>query len=147
MQPSSLKCLNAPLIERFHLYRTYHGCAMPPPIQAASIAAWADENHVAQNRSMYTQKFQAVLEVLKPVLDVGRPDAGFYLWPRTPIGEETFARRLHAEHGVTVLPGSYLSRETDSGNPGRNRVRIALVAGLDECVEAASRIRELVTHL
>lgn len=138
---------DASLIERFHLYRTYHGCAMPPPIQAASIAAWSDEEHVARNRSLYTQKFRAVLEILQPVLDLEAPDAGFYLWPRTPTDDETFARRLHAEHGVTVLPGSYLSREAHGRNPGQGYVRIALVASLDECLEAAGRIHDLVTHL
>jgi N-succinyldiaminopimelate aminotransferase len=138
---------DASLIERFHLYRTYHGCAMPPPTQAASIAAWSDEGHVAENRSLYTRKFDAVLEVLGPVLEVERPDAGFYLWPRTPIDDQDFARRLYIEQAVTVLPGSYLSRDTDRGNPGHGRVRIALVAPLEECVEAAHRIRELAHHI
>lgn len=138
---------DAKLVEGFHLYRTYHGCAMPPPIQAASIAAWRDEDHVAENRALYTEKFRAALEILQPVLDVEPPEAGFYLWPRTPLDDETFARRLHAEHGVTVLPGSYLSRDVDNTNPGRDRVRIALVPPLDECVEAAERIRTLVTQL
>lgn len=138
---------DASLIERFHLYRTYHGCAMPPPIQAASIAAWSDEGHVAENRSLYTRKFDAVLEVLGPVLGVERPDAGFYLWPRTPIDDQDFARRLHIEQAVTVLPGSYLSRDTERGNPGHGRVRIALVAPFEECVEAAYRIRELANQI
>jgi N-succinyldiaminopimelate aminotransferase len=138
---------DASLIERFHLYRTYHGCAMPPPIQAASIAAWSDEGHVAENRSLYTRKFDAVLEMLGPVLGVERPDAGFYLWPRTPIDDQDFARRLHIEQAVTVLPGSYLSRDTERGNPGHGRVRIALVAPFDECVEAAYRIRELANQI
>jgi N-succinyldiaminopimelate aminotransferase len=120
---------------------------MPPPTQAASIAAWSDEGHVAENRSLYTRKFDAVLEVLGPVLEVERPDAGFYLWPRTPIDDQDFARRLHIEQAVTVLPGSYLSRDTDRGNPGHGRVRIALVAPFEECVEAAHRIRELAHHI
>lgn len=133
---------DAAVIERFHLYRTYHGCAMPPPTQAASAAAWRDEAHVVANRALYRAKYDAVMEILTPVLDVERPPAGFYLWARTPSDDESFARRLFAGQHVTVLPGSYLSREAHGTNPGRNRVRIALVAGLDECIETARRIRE-----
>ncbi len=138
---------DARIIERFLLYRTYHGCALPPPTQAASIAAWRDERHVADNRAAYRAKFDAVLDVLGDALDVERPSASFYLWPRTPIPDAEFARRLIAEYNVRLLPGSYLSREAHGTNPGAGRVRIALVAPLDECVEAAQRIRQFVATL
>ena len=138
---------DAGVLERFLLYRTYHGCALPPPTQAASIAAWRDERHVRHNRDLYREKFDAVLPVLEPVLDVQRPDAGFYLWPRTPIDDVEFARRLYAEQNVTVLPGSFLSRGSETGNPGTNRVRMALVAEPAECIEAAERIRRFVESL
>lgn len=138
---------DADILERFHLYRTYHGCAMPPPVQAASSRAWADEAHVAENRRLYREKFDAVLALLEPVLEVERPEAGFYLWPRTPVDDALFARRLYAEYNVTVLPGSYLSREAHGESPGRGRVRIALVAPLEECVEAAQRIVEFCARL
>ena len=133
---------DARLIERFHQYRTYHGCAMPPPFQAASIAAWRDEEHVRHNREAYRARFDAVLEILAPHAELRRPEAGFYLWMKTPIDDEAFARRLYCAHNVTVLPGSYLSRDSAQGNPGRNHVRIALVPELDECIEAAGRIRD-----
>ncbi|MCU0935938.1 MAG: succinyldiaminopimelate transaminase, partial [Gammaproteobacteria bacterium] len=132
---------DARVIERFLLYRTYHGCAMPPPVQAASAAAWADEQHVVENRVRYRRKFDAVLEVLSPVLDVRRPDGAFYLWPRVSGDETAFARELFARKGVTVLPGRYLSRPAQGADPGRGRLRLALVAPLDDCVEAAGRIR------
>lgn len=135
---------DAAILERFLLYRTYHGCAMSPPVQAASIAAWKDEAHVAENRRLYREKFAAVLEILAPVLEVEMPDAAFYLWPRTPLPDTEFARRLYREQAVTVLPGSYLAREARGINPGANRVRIALVASVAECVEAARRIRIFV---
>lgn len=138
---------DAAVLNKFLLYRTYQGCALPPPTQAASIVAWQDEAHVAQNRLYYQRKFDAVLEILQPALKVERPDAGFYLWVETPLDDETFTRELYAQQHVTVLPGSYLSRAAHGGNPGANRVRIALVAELDECVEAARRIREFVSGL
>ncbi|MFE8073215.1 succinyldiaminopimelate transaminase [Marinobacteraceae bacterium S3BR75-40.1] len=132
------------LIARFLRYRTYHGCAMPLHHQHASIAAWNDEKHVRDNRHLYNRKFEAVLDILKPVLNVEAPEAGFYLWPETPVDDETFARDLFEHQNVTVLPGSYLSREINGFNPGRNRVRMALVAPLEECITAAGRIRALV---
>ncbi|MEK7717608.1 MAG: succinyldiaminopimelate transaminase, partial [Pseudomonadota bacterium] len=127
------------VLEQYHQYRTYHGCALPPPTQAASQAAWNDEVHVRTNRNLYRAKFDAVLKILKPVLDVKKPEAGFYLWPRLPQDDETFTRELYARENVLVLPGSYLSRATEGGNPGKNRVRMALVAPLAECIEAAQR--------
>ena len=131
---------DADVLSRFLLYRTYHGCAMPPHHQLASVVAWEDEAHVVQNRLRYREKFQAVLEILSGHMDVSLPDASFYLWPRTPIVETEFARQLYAEEHITVLPGSYLAREANGMNPGANRVRMALVAELSQCVEAAERI-------
>ena len=138
---------DAEVLARFLRYRTYHGCAMPPHHQAASIAAWGDEAHVVENRRHYRARFDAVLEILSPVLDVQRPEAGFYLWTPTPIPDADFARGLFAAENVTVLPGSFLSRDTADGNPGAGRVRMALVAELDECIEAARRIRRYAESL
>jgi N-succinyldiaminopimelate aminotransferase len=131
---------DAQILKSFLRYRTYHGCAMNPAVQAASVAAWADEAHVAENRRLYRDKFDRVTPLLAAHLAVARPDAGFYLWARTPIADTDFARRLQAEYNVTVLPGSFLARESDGVNPGAGFVRIALVAGPDECIEAAHRI-------
>ena len=128
------------LIEQFRRYRTYHGCAMPPHHQIASEWAWSDELHVRDNRARYREKFAAVTPILAPVLATPSPDAGFYLWPETPTDDETFAQHLLQHAGVKVLPGRYLARDTAGGNPGANRVRLALVAELGQCVEAAERI-------
>lgn len=138
---------DAEVLTQFFRYRTYHGCAMPPATQAASILAWQDESHVAANRALYREKFDAVLSILDGHMNVQRPDAGFYLWPQTPISDTDFARRLYDEQNVTVLAGSYLSRETEQGNPGADRVRMALVAPVDECIEAAGRIRDLLNNV
>jgi N-succinyldiaminopimelate aminotransferase len=132
------------LMARFRLYRTYHGSAMPEHVQQASIAAWNDEDHVRANRDLYRAKYDAVMPLLAEVLEVERPAASFYLWPRTPSDDEAFARDLLAATNVSVLPGSYLGRDVGSGNPGHNRLRISLVAGLDECIEAARRIRHFI---
>lgn len=139
---------DAQLMERFLLYRTYQGCALPPAHQAASVAAWSDEAHVADNRQRYRTKFDAVLDILSPVLEVSRPEAGFYLWPQVPSvngvrDEQAFAQRLYRDAALHTLPGSFLSREADGLNPGAGRLRMALVAELDECVEAAQRIANL----
>lgn len=131
---------DAKLIEKFALYRTYHGSAMNPAIQAASIAAWNDEAHVAENRRLYTDKFAKVIELLKPTLPVVMPDAGFYLWIRTPIADTAYAQALYRDYNVAVLPGSYLARTAQGINPGENFVRLALVANVAETVEAAERI-------
>jgi N-succinyldiaminopimelate aminotransferase len=134
------------IIKSFLLYRTYHGCAMPTHTQLASIPAWNDESHVVENRRLYQEKFRAVLPILKPVMDVTAPDAGFYLWPRVN-DDEAFTRELFARQHVTVVPGRYLARESSAGNPGKDRVRISLVPNVAECVEAAERIRQyLATH-
>ena len=127
-------------IERFRRYRTYHGCAMPLHHQLASEWAWADEQHVIENRARYREKFAAVTPILASSMNVSSPDAGFYLWPETPIDDEAFAQQLLQRSAVKVLPGRYLARETHLGNPGENRVRLALVAELRDCVEAAERV-------
>jgi N-succinyldiaminopimelate aminotransferase len=133
---------DARLIERFRLYRSYHGATMPPPNQAASTAAWQDETHVVDNRARYREKFAAVAPILGEVMKVDVPPAGFYLWPEVPSDDREFARDLFATQHVTVLPGQFLSRPTPDGDPGYGRVRIALVAPLADCVEAAGRIRD-----
>jgi N-succinyldiaminopimelate aminotransferase len=138
---------DAAIIQKFLLYRTYHGCTMSPAVQAASTAAWKDEAHVAENRRLYREKFAAAFELLRPVLDVEMPDAAFYLWPKTPLPDPEFALRLHREQGVTVLPGSYLAREVRGVNPGKDRVRIALVASHAETVDAAQRLRAFIEWL
>lgn len=135
---------DAEILKAFLLYRTYHGCAMPVQTQLASIAAWNDEAHVLENRDLYREKFDAVLQVLAPVMDVQKPDGGFYLWPKVPGDDAQFCRDLFEQQHVTVVPGSYLSREVEGFNPGAGRVRLALVAPLAECVEAAQRIRAFV---
>ncbi len=132
---------DAALIRQFLLYRTYHGSAMNPAVQAASTAAWGDEAHVAENRRLYREKFSAVMPRLAGVLDFEAPDAAFYLWTRVPGSDDTgFARELFRTQHVTVLPGSYLAREAGGVNPGRGFVRIALVEGLEQCGEAAQRL-------
>ena len=138
------------VIKKFLLYRTYCGGAMSPPVQTASIAAWGDEAHVQENRVKYREKFTLVTPMLKQVMDVELPDAGFYLWAdvrRTGLTDTEFARRLYVEYNVTVLPGSYLAREAHGINPGQNRIRMALVAEVDEGVEAAQRIVQFCTAL
>ncbi|MFA7243367.1 MAG: succinyldiaminopimelate transaminase [Sulfuricellaceae bacterium] len=137
----------ASLLEKFLLYRTYHGCAMNPAVQAASAAAWNDEAHVVENRRLYREKFAAVTHVLAQTLPVAPPDASFYYWIRTPIPDTEFALGLHRNYNVTVLPGSFLAREAHGANPGQNFIRVALVAPLAECVEAAERIRQFVATL
>jgi len=131
---------DANLIGQFLLYRTYHGCAMSPVVQAASIAAWNDEAHVAENRALYRAKFARITPMLAQVLDVALPDAGFYLWADVAGDDQTFARDLYAACNVTVLPGSFLAREAHGHNPGAGRIRMALVADTAQCLEAAQRI-------
>lgn len=138
---------DAAVLADFLRYRTYHGCAMPLHHQHASSAAWSDEDHVRVNRQLYREKFDAVLAILDGHLRVQRPDAGFYLWPETPGSDTDFARQLYAQQHVTVVPGSYLARDTDNGNPGANRVRMALVASQEDCVQAAQRIVQLLETL
>lgn len=145
---------DAEIIKKFLLYRTYHGSAMSPMIQAASVTAWNDESHVEENRAKYVKKFAQITPLLQEVLDVQLPDAAFYLWAKVDhlqgISDTEFARRLYQQYNVTVLPGSYLAREAHGINPGQNRIRMALVADVDECLEAAQRIvafcRDLVKN-
>ena len=135
------------IIKSFFQYRTYHGCAMPVYAQLASIAAWQDEVHVKDNRELYRQKFNRVLSILGQQLDVARPDASFYLWPKTPIDDTVFAKQLYTNQNITVLPGSYLARAVNDINPGHCRIRMALVAPLEECEQAAIRIRDFCDSL
>jgi N-succinyldiaminopimelate aminotransferase len=132
---------DAAVMERFLLYRTYQGCALPLPTQWASVAAWSDEEHVRINRALYREKFSAVLEILGDTLQLQPPQGGFYLWPGTPVSDTEFASGLYAQQHLTVLPGSFLGRDGGAGNPGEGRVRLALVVPLDQCIEAAQRIR------
>ena len=138
---------DAAILERYYLYRTYHGCAMPAHVQAASVLAWGDEAHVRANRAAYREKFAATLPILADVLPVAEPEAAFYLWPEVPGGDEPFARALFARQNVTVMPGTYLGRGDGNANPGAGRVRMALVGETAECVDAAERIRGFVEGL
>ncbi len=138
---------DAEVLKHYLKYRTYHGCPMPVPTQHASIAAWQDETHVQLNRQLYRDKFSAFIEILQDVCEISRPPAGFYIWLKTPISDIEFAQQLFAQQNLTVLPGSFLSRDSAGVNPGANHVRIALVAPLDECVEAAGRIKLFLNSL
>jgi len=137
---------DADILKIFLHYRTYHGCSMSPATQTASIAAWSDEAHVIENRALYREKFDQVLSILSDTLAPQKPQAGFYLWPTTPMADTEFAQRLFSEQNITILPGRYLSRGTDQGNPGENRVRMALVAPLEECRDAALRINMFLSQ-
>jgi N-succinyldiaminopimelate aminotransferase len=138
---------DADVLRKFLLYRTYHGSAMGTTIQAASAIAWQDEDHVRENRRLYREKFDKVVSILSEVIEVSLPDAAFYLWLRTPIDDTEFAKRLFEQYNVSVVPGSYLAREARGVNPGRNFVRIALVAPVAECVEAAQRLKQFYAQL
>ncbi len=142
---------DAAIMKQFALYRTYHGSAMSLVVQAASKAAWSDEEHVIANRALYRDKFMQVTPLLAEVLEVALPDAGFYLWAKIPaklkLDDAAFAKALLAQYNVTVLPGSYLAREANGINPGDNYIRMALVANTQECVEAAKRIVQFIKSL
>jgi N-succinyldiaminopimelate aminotransferase len=138
---------DAALLKPYLLYRTYHGSAMSHSVQRASIAAWNDESHVRENRRLYAGKFSAVLPLIQDHFETGRPEGGFYLWIRTPIDDAEFARGLRRDYNVLVLPGSFLARDAHGENPGRNHVRVALVAPLEECVEAAGRMMRFAKAL
>jgi N-succinyldiaminopimelate aminotransferase len=138
---------DAKLLKAFLLYRTYHGSAMSVSVQKASIAAWSDEKHVEENRRLYAEKYEAVLPRLAAPLAAEMPDGAFYLWMRTPVDDQAFARDLYRQYNVLVLPGSFLAREAGGANPGRNRVRIALVAPLAECVEGIERMMRFAREL
>ena len=138
---------DADILGQYFQYRTYHGCAMPLPTQQASIKAWLDETHVIENRRLYREKFAAFIEILSDVCDINKPPAGFYVWLKTPIADTDFAQKLFAQENITVLPGSYLSRDFAGLNPGVNYVRIALVAPLADCITAAHRIKNFFQTL
>lgn len=138
---------DAAIIERFALFRTYHGCAMPLQHQLASALAWGDEAHVVANRALYREKFARVLQLLGGALPLVPPQGGFYLWPETPIDDKVFARGLFETEHVTVLPGSFLSRQVAGEDPGAGRIRIALVAPYEECILAAERLRRYLERL
>lgn len=135
---------DAAILKQFLLYRTYHGCAMNPAVQAASIAAWQDETHVQENRRLYAEKFGQVLPLLQGKLEVSMPDAAFYLWAKTSESDTDFARKVYQQCHVTVLPGSFLARNAEGINPGEHYIRMALVAPLAQCVEAAQRMCNLL---
>jgi len=134
---------DAKILEKFLLYRTYHGCAMNPAVQAASAAAWNDETHVLENRRLYAEKFQIITPLLQNVMQLEMPDAAFYLWGRVQGTDTEFARELYKQANITVLPGSYLAREAHGINPGDGFVRLALVASLAECLDAAESINKI----
>ncbi len=138
---------DANILSQFFKYRTYHGSAMSLPTQYASIAGWQDEQHVLENRKLYREKFTAAMTILSAVCAIKQPPAGFYLWLKTSIDDEIFAQQLFAQENVTVLPGSYLSREVGGINPGRHHVRLALVASVEECREAVQRIKHFINSL
>jgi N-succinyldiaminopimelate aminotransferase len=138
---------DAELLNQYFQYRTYQGCAMPLPTQHASIKAWQDEKHVIENRRLYREKFAAFIAILADVCSINQPPAGFYVWLNTPIADTDFAQQLFANENITVLPGSFLSREFQGLNPGLNHVRIALVAPLDDCITAAHRIKNFLNTL
>lgn len=138
---------DAKILEKFALYRTYHGCAMNPAVQAASAAAWRDEKHVIENRRLYAEKFTRGIAMLKPVLHVELPDAGFYLWLRVPTSDTHFTQQLYRDYNVTVLPGSFLAREAHGVNPGQNFIRIALVPELSETLEAMQRMADFIKKM
>ncbi|MGZ5052437.1 MAG: succinyldiaminopimelate transaminase [Methylobacter sp.] len=138
---------DAEILQQYFQYRTYHGCAMPLPTQHASIQAWQDEQHVIENRRLYREKFAAVIDILGDVCTITKPPASFYVWLKTPIADTEFAKQLFAQQNITVLPGTFLSRASDGIDPGLNHVRIALVAPLGECVEAAHRIKDFLNSL
>ena len=138
---------DAAILKQFTLYRTYHGSAMGPAVQAASEVAWKDEAHVIENRRLYREKFRAFYDIVHPVLPLVMPDASFYFWVKTPIADTEFARRLYQDQHLTVLAGSYLGRVAHGINPGENYVRLAMVSPLNECIEAAHRITNFIQSL
>jgi len=138
---------DAKILNKYFKYRTYHGCAQPFPTQHASLAAWNDETHVIENRVLYREKFSAFIDILGDVCSINKPPASFYIWLKTSIDDTVFAQQLFAQQNITVLPGSYLSREAHGINPGKNHVRIALVAPVEDCIEAANRIKHFINTL
>ena len=138
---------DAAILKSFFQYRTYHGCAMSVPLQMASIKAWDDEQHVIENRQRYQKKFDDALNILAPVSEARLPDAGFYLWLKTPINDTDFAQQLFQQENITVVPGQYLSRQADGINPGEHHIRMALVADENETLDAARRLKTFIEQL
>ncbi|MCK5889017.1 MAG: succinyldiaminopimelate transaminase [Methylococcales bacterium] len=138
---------DAKILQKYFQYRTYQGCALPLPTQYASIAAWADEAHVMQNRVLYREKFSTFVDIVSDVCTLSKPPASFYIWLKTSIDDAEFAQRLFQQENITVLPGRYLSRQAEGINPGKNHVRIALVASIEECIEAANRMKYFINTL
>ncbi len=138
---------DAKILQKYFQYRTYQGCALPIQTQYASIAAWNDEAHVKENRILYREKFTAFINILSDVCRIKKPSASFYVWLKTTIDDAEFAQQLFKQQNITVLPGSFLSRHTNDENPGKNHVRIALVASLDECIDAANRIKQFINTI
>ncbi|MDO9104839.1 MAG: succinyldiaminopimelate transaminase [Methylovulum sp.] len=138
---------DAELLQAYFQYRTYQGCAMPLPTQHASIKAWQDEHHVIENRRLYREKFTAFISILSEACEIKQPPASFYVWLKTPVNDQEFAQKLFAHENLTVLPGSFLSREFNGINPGQGYIRIALVAPLDECIKSAHRIKNFLNTL
>ncbi|MFW5442787.1 MAG: succinyldiaminopimelate transaminase [Methylococcaceae bacterium] len=138
---------NAEILGKYFQYRTYQGCALPISTQYASIAAWKDETHVRENRDLYREKFTAFIDILQHVCSIRKPPASFYIWLQTSIDDTDFAQKLFEQENITVLPGSFLSRDSNGINPGKHHVRIALVAPMDECIEAANRIKNFINTL
>ena len=138
---------DADILQQYLQYRTYHGCAMPLPTQHASYLAWNDETHVTTNRRFYREKFATVIDILSDVCTITQPPASFFIWMKTAIDDTEFARMLFQHENITVLPGSFLSRDSNGINPGQNHVRVALVAPLEECIEAATRINHFINSL
>jgi len=138
---------DAEILQQYFQYRTYQGCAMPLPTQHASIAAWRDESHVLENRRLYREKFTAFIDILGGICEISQPPGSFYIWLKTPLRDTEFAKQLFAQENITVLPGSFLSREFEGINPGLDHVRIALVAPLEDCREAAQRIKHFLNNL
>jgi N-succinyldiaminopimelate aminotransferase len=138
---------DAKILQKYFQYRTYQGCALPIQTQYASVAAWNDEAHVKENRVLYREKFTAFVDILSDVCSIKKPPASFYLWLKTTIDDAEFAQQLFKQQNISVLPGSYLSRHANDKNPGKNHVRIALVASVDECIEAANRIKYFINTI
>ena len=135
------------LIKNFLQYRTYHGSSMSPTVQLISEALWRDEKHVIANRALYRKKFSVVTKILNPVMSFPEPKASFYLWPKTPIDDVNMTRDLYAKKNLTVLPGQFMARTSEGRNPGKNRLRLALVATLAQCSEGATRIASYIKGL
>ncbi len=138
---------DADILKKYFQYRTYQGCALPLSTQHASVAAWKDEKHVKENRDLYRQKFTAFIDILSDICTITKPPASFYIWLKTTIDDTDFAQRLFKQQNITVLPGSFLSRDADGISPGKNHVRIALVAPVEECIDAANRIKHFINTL